>query len=488
MNEIQQKDSGQNKDFQTALQLDKVVYIGKYADRSKRLPFTNSYRCMKLHFTSNITYTHYTSIADDNNANNEVMKLKRRQQQRQDMIDTCWSKNKYILDSSIVGSDEGYSYKGGTEFTNKIQDFYKVFIDYFEYDEIIIVGAYRRYYDWLPSTYKEEMRKFCLSYNLQYTMNPNSTSDKDSTRNKACKSVWKYISGYINKGKKNFSTDPYRNIHVTLPLAREVLKELSSTNSTTSSNNRTSNNNSNSNNNNTHRVETLNYFQLKPNEKYYNTITTELYCKILGNSYTPNTCEYSRYAKAIVSNKGSLDNMPYKLIIHEAQKRNWITGFPKDYKRIEKFINTTIIPIQNISPTSTSKGGGNNPIVYTWEDLQEYHKLIMINNNTTGSNKNNNNNNTMNILGQFLPLVCPSKDKLEEFLKKSLSFEEQIMPKSFILSEVGEKKHSIDFWNLADSGAYCYIDIPKLFDGGNGNVNIQTWDQFLDERMTITSW
>merc|ERR1712194_835622 len=115
---------------------------------------------MKLHFTKNITYTHYTSIANDNNVNNEIMKLKR-QQQRQDMIDTCWSKNKYILDSSIAGSDEGYSYNAGEQFADTIKYLYKVFIDYFEYDEIIIVGAYRRYYDWLPSTYKEEMRKFC---------------------------------------------------------------------------------------------------------------------------------------------------------------------------------------------------------------------------------------------------------------------------------------------------------------------------------------
>ena len=143
--------------------------------------------------------------------------------------------------------------------------------------------------------------------------------------------------------KKLFSTKGYHNLHETLPLAREVLKELSSTDSTMSSPTMSSPSSTTTNNSSTYRVEKLNYFQLKPNTKFYNSITTELYCKILGNDYTPNVCLYSRNAKAVVSQKGSLDNVPYKLIIHEAQKRNWITGFPKDYKRVNMFLNKTII-------------------------------------------------------------------------------------------------------------------------------------------------
>ena len=138
--------------------------------------------------------------------------------------------------------------------------------------------------------------------------------------------------------KKFFSTKGYHNLHETLPLAREVLKELLSakTNSTTMPSTRSSSSSTTNNNNRsstTYRVELLNYFQLTPNTNYYNSITTELYCKILGNDYTPNVCLYSRNAKAVVSQKGALDNVPYKLIIHEAQKRNWTTGFPKDYKK-----------------------------------------------------------------------------------------------------------------------------------------------------------
>ena len=47
-----------------------------------------------------------------------------------------------------MDSTEGYSYKVGTAFTDKIKTLYRVFIDYLDYDEIIIVGAYRRYSDW----------------------------------------------------------------------------------------------------------------------------------------------------------------------------------------------------------------------------------------------------------------------------------------------------------------------------------------------------
>ena len=439
-----------------------------------------SFRCMKIQFANNITYTSSRIVADSGsaNANKETIM---KQQQRQHMIDTCWSKNKYILDSSIVDSDEGYSYRGGTVFIDKIKDLYTVFIDYLDYDEIIIVGAYRRYYDWLPSTYKEGMKNYCLSYNLY------QTSDKDSTRKKACKSIWKYIAGYIDKsrngkGRQVFSTDHYHNIHETLPLAREVLKELLSakTNSTTMPSTRSSSSSTTNNNNRsstTYRVELLNYFQLTPNTNYYNSITTELYCKILSDEYTPNICQYSKNAKAIVSHQGSVDNVPYKLIIHEAQKRNWITGFPKDYKRVSQFLNTTTIIKQQ-----GNKGSNHNYNIDTWEDLQNFHKNIIMNNTTsTGSNNHKTTNNSK--LGQRLPLVCPSKKELEKFLKQSLAFEKLILPNSFIEDTIlGEQKHILDFWKLANSGAFCSIDTKTLFG------NAKTWEQFLNERMIITNW
>jgi hypothetical protein len=441
---------------------------------------------MKDKFTNNLAYT---IIADNANANANANATKKRQQQRQEMIDTCWSENKYILELSIIDSNEGYSYSIGEKFADNIKDIYKVFIEYLQYDEIIIVGAYRRYYDWLPSTYKESMKNYCLSYNLGYKNNPNKSTVIDGTRKKNCEPIWNYIMDYTlqrkrRKSIKMYSTSKYHNIHETLPLAREVLLSLSSSTSSTSSTASTASTSTtttattnNNNKNNTHRVEILNYFQLKPNEKYYNSITTELYCNILGNDYTPNTCKYSRNAKAVVSHKGSLDNVPYKLIINAAQKRNWITGFPINYAKIENFINTTAI----IQPTSTSTSTSNPSYIYTWEDLQEYHHTIIT---TQTQIINTNNTNTNGTTTNLLPLVCPSKKKLDTLLKESLSFEKLIMSESFIEDNIlGEQKHIADFWKLADTnGAFCYIDINTLF----GNAT--TWEQFLKERMIITSW
>ena len=192
--------SNKNQDFQTALEKDQVVYIGNHGNPDIRGPFMGSYKCMQNHFANNRTYTR---IVTDNtaNANKETIKLKQ-QRQRQDMIDRCWSENKYILDLSIVDSTEGYSYKVGTAFTDKIKTLYRVFIDYLDYDEIIIVGAYRRYSDWLPSTYKEGMKNYCLSYNFQHTKHPNSTLDiviqfKNEGRNWKKNSVQKGIIIYM---------------------------------------------------------------------------------------------------------------------------------------------------------------------------------------------------------------------------------------------------------------------------------------------------
>ena len=65
----------------------------------------------------------------------------------------------------------------------------------------------------------------------------------------------------------------------------------------------------------------------------HNSITTELYCYVLdtinSNNYTPNACLYSKYTKApIISQQGSLDNVPYKLIIREVTLLNCSNSSP----------------------------------------------------------------------------------------------------------------------------------------------------------------
>jgi len=438
-------------------------------------------KMMKMNYNTNTTRN---TIADNANA---TERQQQRQEQREVMINKCWinnSNNKYMLeDLSIVLSDETHSYNM-EKYLDKIESYYKIFIDYLQYDEIIIVGGYRRYYDWLQSAYKENTRKRCLSYNL-------IPERIDTSRKNACISIWKFfINNHILKDN-HYNTRAYHNIHETLSIAREMLNNASSTKTTTITTTSAAINNNNAyyqnqNNNQKGRVEILNYFQLKqPNEQYYyNTITTELYCTVLGNDYTPNTCRYSKNKLSGADShhhKGSTDNIPYKLIINEAQNRNWITGFPLSGRRYtsSNFNKTAVTSTSNIS---------------TWEDLQEYHHTQIIKQQQQqqqqqhqqqqqGTNKvNSNNNNTL----LLFPLICPSKKEMKTLLDKSLEFEKLVMPAFYENKILGKTKHINDFWkNLVQTNDLCSIDINTYFG------NAKTWEEVLYERMTIitnSSW
>jgi hypothetical protein len=384
--------------------------------------------------TTNITMLDHLDTNDNDDEEEEEEEEKR--VQKQEMIDKCWIHNKYMLDLSIVSSSEGYSYVI-KNFGKRIESYYKIFIDYFGYDEIIIVGAYRRYYDWLPSTYKESIKNYCLSYN----QDPNG----DQSRKQACRPIWEYLKQAAKALKKNYyNTHHYYNIHETLPMAHEIFQNKTKT-----------------------RVEILNYFQLKPNEKYYNTITTELYCKVLGDNYTPNTCLYSKNeveGDVAHHNRGSSDNIPYKLIIDAAKKRNWITGYPLSGRYSTSSNKTTVTSTSNIS---------------TWEDLQEYHQTQIIKQQQqqqwTNTNTNNNNNKLL------FPLLCPTHSGMKKFLDKSLQFEKLIMPEFHVDKILGKTKHIQDFWNLVEKNDLCSIDIDTYFG------NAKTWEEVLYERMIINT-
>lgn len=64
-----------------------------------------------------------------------------------------------------------------------------------------------------------------------------------------------------------------------------------------------------------------------------------------------------------------------------------------------------------------------------------------------------------NIQFQQLPLVCPSRDKLEKLLNRSIDLEKSMLP-DFHLSPLGEQKHRDDFWHLADvKKGFCSLDL-----------------------------
>jgi len=73
--------------------------------------------------------------------------------------------------------------------------------------------------------------------------------------------------------------------------------------------------------------------------------------------------------------------------------------------------------------------------------------------------------NTHNITHADLPLHCPRQDLLERLLKKSLAFEEKILP-DFFVSEMGEVEHRRLFWSMVDERKeFCHVNTKELLKG-----------------------
>jgi len=545
----QQKDSSKKKGFKKSLDKDEVIYVGKFSGGNKKdnPTFIKSINCMEMEFKKklnlnlNLNSNLNSNLMKDNknkNNNNNNGTATKRLNNKQEIINKCWMDNKYMIESTrgIIHSNEDHSYNyENYNLYDRIKLYKKIFLDYLGYNEIIIVGAYRRYYDWIPSTYKERMKLECLTRMqpnkkscqtiIQYIWNNNNTNNTNSLN-----------SDNQNSNQYNYNARVYRNIHETLPIAREALLDilLPSSSSSSSSNSTTIKTNNNNNNNTADaaaasaaaaprvprgHVKILNYFQ-QPDD--YNSISTELYCNILGMDRTPNTCEYSRnQISPDVRNKGSLDNVPYKLIIFEAQNRGWINT------------STTSTSSKNRTSTTTSTTSTTTTRIQTWRELQEYHTQIIINRNRNNNNSSNNGNNGTTVESNnniYLPLKCPSKDMLDMFLNKSLDYEKLIMPElelyynnsskskskhEQLSSRLGnmEEEHINKFWNkfttttttttpssklsdgttrmttttkkeiiLKDNHELCSIDIDILF-GNSSN-----WEQVLNERMIIDKW
>ena len=425
---------------------------------------------------------------------------------RPDFLDTCFKENKYQLEMNILDSSEENSYRGGIQFQRQIHDLRVLYADYLHYDEFIVVGAYRRFYNWLPSAHRERMKNFCFAYGQ-------NKGRGDSSRQNACQSIWQYVQPNLrtfeerNKTNleriKQYNTQHYHNIHETIPLARTVLL---STNTSTNTNNH-------------NKVEILNYFQL-PNtntdienakdtdnadedaKKYgygggYNSISTELYCKVLGIHRTPNTCKYSRDlgTNVVIHHKGSVDNIPYKLIMFEAYRRGWVHAFPPD----SKWYNTTYASKNNrrgrkkTTETATNANDHSissvmsNSTIQLWEDLKEYHIQVVHGGKEAIEQKKIQKKKESEDALLVLPLLCPTRKRLEQLLLMSLRLEQLILP-DFYNSTLGKEALMTDFWNSADQGRisdtnqFCSVNIPELF----GTAT--SWEEVLTDRMTIQSW
>ena len=281
--------------------------------------------CMKQKLQEYYNYTRANStgipmdVAIDRLENDETT----RTSLRRTFINDCWTeKYRYMLEYSHIDSNEEYSYTNPMNpDPTQVGTQLKIY-DILGYDRVLVIGAYRRYAEWLTSTYNQLTKVSCLVTD-DTTQSPLMT--------KQCPNIWSdYIWPYIKPKNKNggYSAQNYNQLDTTLPNARRSGPSKIE-------------------------VKVLNYFQLpKNNTVHYNTITTELYCDALGMDLTPNMCNFSRErggqqeqrtqqqqrqqqnnhhhnnsnnnnhnnSEELVTNKGSPENVAYQHIVETARR------------------------------------------------------------------------------------------------------------------------------------------------------------------------
>jgi len=384
------------------LQKDNTRYFGRLGGKPTRY-FFNANKCMdKIIKNEHITTT----------------KL---------LLLDCWKDEEVgTLEMNIIYSDEGFSYgpKWVKWHVNRIK---AIYVDYFDYDEIIVVGGYRRYGEWMKSVYSE-WAKMCLKEKCG-----DWPTKRDVLKNysPSCQQIWTHIMKHVRTNHYNSMEKRYTNIDTTLAGLQDLSPEIT--------------------------VNILSYF-VRPNEGYYNSITTELYCKILGKVRTPRTCDYFKersYESIRVVNVGSPTMVAYDHILVAAA--NTATDGSHNWIKKEK---TNRCEAQ--------------------KDLASYHASLKFANKTRSKLLLASSSPLRTML--HLPLLCPPRNELEALLNKSLAFEQMIMPK-FYNTPLGKEKHIEEFWEMADKKkSFCHVDTDRLFQ------NASSWEQVLNERLTIFDW
>ena len=401
---------------------------------------------------------------------------------KQEFLQRCWVFNyngtmidfSYMLNFNMVDSNEEYSYKNGH--VHNGQQF-RIF-DILGYEQLLVVGAYRRYADWLISAYTQSIKAGWLE--------PNLIGKKLST---PCNPLKNFIDVHMNGRDRDTHRvrSWYDPISVTIP---EVLKmgppKLE--------------------------AKILNFFQLprwssSSSETQslfpsYNSITTELYCHAFGEELTPHTCrsalntmnmqakksiESSSKHSSLVENKGSLSSSVYQGILASAYRYGFLhlsvedksckketeiwcddlSICSKDLIECNNHIKKREAALNRITLNGNKTILGTNPSNITmFQDLSDYHTQVHKKSWTTS-----------------LPILCPPKDTLEKLLNKSLALEEVAMPE-FYHSPMGREKHIELFWGkwLRDKKIFCWVDILRLFEG------VTTWDEIVNERMVTYDW
>ena len=168
---------------------------------------------------------------------------------RQQFRDHCWRqtfsrKNEtqdfsYMLDYSLVKSDESLSYLQGIKYKTLLGLHFRAF-DILGYQKLLLVGAYRRWADWIVSVYTQWAKDQCLRLSL-----------KGIHPEQACADIWTFIEVQLSQEKFGpiFYGSPDQTLSTIQQQAPSNLE-----------------------------VHILNYFQLNST---YQSITTEFYCDVL---------------------------------------------------------------------------------------------------------------------------------------------------------------------------------------------------------------
>ena len=559
-----QKDSGLNWNYTKSLFQDNVIYIGRNwkTNQIRNQEFTRIKVCMM-------------------NIYNEKIQTKKNGQQQQndeknkDIITSllldCWQNNNINTSSrmtpeySLIDSDEMYM---STDWSSSVgiqhlEALRSIFVDYLYYEEFLVVGAYRRYIQWLPSTYRQITGNSpgclsTLSRNGGLLLYPKNNDDIQQEKeqqelppnlmNRRCRNIWNDYSwdliqrkekdevgnnnegedhefyGYERTMNHNGDIETMHNIDGMIPYIQPLIGKPGFNNNGDGGG-----------------MKILNYFQQLESEsnqdENYNSITTEFYCTILGMARTPNTCTYSKNRSnqdIEIFNKRSIISVIYDDILMEAVQRNFIidtgnsdssSSSSDDGEGDGDEQDHTATTAAKTKTTSLSRS-------QLRRNLAEYHHKILVllessnNNNdddytatttttTTGTNITRPPTTTTAtaiiissaMIMNSLPLICPPKNELQVFLKKSLQFEELIYSNfdfdsdnlnlnssnnksSTSIKKTNNRKriirieeHKKQFDKMVyDEKSFCWIDTERLF------YNVTSYKQLLEERLIINNW
>ena len=461
-----------NKEIRRIKNINETIYT---TPKNENKAYHAALKCMGIildkYYDSNTNSTTDKSVINERLENKEDRTILRQQ-----FLDECWIREgidfTYMLDSSIVDSNEAYSY---TQMHGDNGRRFRLF-HILGYETIVVVGAYRRYADWLVSAYTQSIKKGCIFPNLE-----------GLKKEESCIGFKKFLSNHMRSTESgNYRVrQMYDPISITLPESIERGPSKL-------------------------QAKVLNYFQLphsssNPEDetsgfKAYNSITTELYCEAFGENLTPHSCSHaqknSRKEKhkknsSLVANKGDLADSVYQNIVAtgyrygfllfteqelqerqrkcQAESRFWCDfvrkctkedSCTKETKRHRELLDQITLSGKNtIVGTSTS-----NVAMFT--ELSDYHSKIH-DKIWTGS----------------LPIKCPTREILDKLLKKSLAFEELVMPE-FYASSMGREEHIRLFWDvwLKEKKLFCWVDTMRLFQGAT------SWDEIINKRMVSYNW